>query len=51
MILEEKIKIAKVWHIDNNELKGCNKKIVTINYNGIEIAILKQEKNWSTQIF
>ena len=49
MILEEKIKIAKVWHIDNNELKCCNKKIVIINYKDIEIAILKQEKNWSTQ--
>lgn len=49
MILEEKIKIAKVWHIDNNELKCCNKKIAIINYKDIEIAILKQEKNWSTQ--
>ncbi len=49
MILEEKIKIAKVWHIDNNELKCCNKKIAIINYKDVEIAILKQEKNWSTQ--
>lgn len=49
--MNEQTKIAKVWHIDNNELKCCNKKIITTTYNGIEIAILKQERNWSTQEF
>lgn len=49
--MNEQTKIAKVWHIDNNELKCCNKKIVTTTYNDIEIAILKHEKSWETQDF
>ena len=42
--MNEQTKIAKVWHIDNNELKCCNKKIITTTYNGIEIAILSKKE-------
>ena len=45
----EQTKIAKVWHIDNNELACKNKKIITINFNDLEIAILQSEKDFPIQ--
>ena len=44
-------KTAKVWHIKNNELCCKNKKISTINYNDIEIAILNEEREYYVQEF
>lgn len=44
-------KIAKVWNIRENELNCSNKRIVTINYNDVEIAILKEEQNYAVQEF
>lgn len=49
MIVQEKT--AKVWHIKNNELCCKNKKISTINYNDIEIAILNEERECYVQEF
>lgn len=49
MIVQEKT--AKVWHIKNNELCCKNKKISTINYNDIEIAILNEERECFVQEF
>ena len=47
----EQTKIAKVWHIENNELTCKNKKVVSINFNDIEISILKEEKDFYAQDF
>ena len=47
----EQNKIAKVWHISDNELKYSNKKITTINYNDTEISILKEEREYDIQEF
>lgn len=47
----EQTKIAKVWHIQNNELKYSNKKVVTSMYNGVEIATLKEDRNYDVQQF
>ena len=44
-------KIAKVWSIRRNELTYSNKRVVTINYNDVEIAILKEEQNYAVQEF
>ena len=49
MVIQEKT--AKVWHIKNNELCCKNKKISTINYNDIEIAILNEEREYYVQEF
>lgn len=49
MVVQEKT--AKVWHIKNNELCCKNKKISTINYNDIEIAILNEERECYVQEF
>lgn len=49
--MQEQTKIAKVWHIYNNELTCKNKKITTINFNDLEIAILKEEKDFYVQEF
>lgn len=43
----EKNEIAKVWYIENNELKNGNKIICKTNYKGREIAVLKSGKNFS----
>ncbi len=47
----EQIKIAKVWHISNNELKCSNKKVSISTYNNVEIATLKEERNYDVQEF
>ncbi len=44
-------KIAKVWNIRGNELNCSNKKVATINYNDVEIAILKKEQEYEVQEF
>ena len=49
--MQEQTKIAKVWHIENNELTCKNKKVVSINFNDIEISILKEEKDFYAQDF
>lgn len=49
--MEEQIKIAKVWHIDNNELTCKNKKVVLSRYNNVEIATLKEERDYDVQEF
>ena len=47
----EQIKIARVWHILNNELKCSNKKVSISTYNNVEIATLKEERNYDIQEF
>lgn len=47
----EQTKIAKVWHIENNELTCKNKKVISINFNNIEISILKEEREFYAQDF
>ena len=47
----EQIKIARVWHISNNELKCSNKKVSINTYNNVEIATLKEERNYDIQEF
>ena len=47
----QETKIARVWHIENNELTCKNKKVVSINFNDIEISILKEEKDFYAQDF
>ena len=47
----EQIKIARVWHISNNELKCSNKKVSISTYNNVEIATLKEERNYDIQEF
>lgn len=42
----EKNEIAKVWYIENNQLKNSNKRICKTYYRGQEIAILKSKRNW-----
>ena len=49
--LQEQTKIAKVWHIENNELTCKNKKVISINFNDIEISILKEEREFYAQDF
>lgn len=49
--MKENIKIAKVWHICNNELKCSNKKVATTTYNNVEIATLKEDRNYEVQQF
>lgn len=49
--MKEETKIAKVWHIENNELTCKNKKVISINFNDIEISILKGEKEFYAQDF
>jgi len=49
--LQEQTKIAKVWHIENNELACKNKKVISINFNDIEISILKEEREFYAQDF
>lgn len=49
--MEEKNRIANVWYIENNQLKHSSKIITTINYNDMEISILKSEKYYSVQEF
>ena len=41
----EQNNIETVWLIKNNELKKSNKIVSKINYNGTEVAVLKQEKD------
>lgn len=41
----EQNNIETVWLIENNELKRANKVVSKINYNGTEIAVLKQERD------
>ena len=38
--------IASVWYIDGNNLKHSNKVIVRLNYNGLDIAVLKEDLNY-----
>ena len=49
--MQEQTKIAKVWHIENNELACKNKKVISINFNDIEISILKEEREFYAQDF
>lgn len=49
--MQEETRIAKVWHIENNELTCKNKKVISINYNDIEISILKEEREFYAQDF
>ena len=49
--MQEQTKIAKVWHIENNELTCKNKKVISINFNDIEISILKEEREFYAQDF
>lgn len=49
--MQGQTKIAKVWYIENNELTCKNKKIISINFNDIEISILKEEKDFYAQDF
>lgn len=49
--MQEQIKIAKVWHIENNELTCKNKKVVLSTYNDVEIATLKEERDYDVQEF
>ncbi len=49
--MQEQIKIAKVWHIENNELTCKNKKVVLSTYNDVEIATLKEERYYDVQEF
>lgn len=49
--MQEQTKIAKVWHIENNELTCKNKKVISINFNDIEISILKKEREFYAQDF
>ena len=49
--MQEQTKIAKVWHIENNELANKNKKVISINFNDIEISILKEEREFYAQDF
>ena len=39
----EQINIETVWLIEDNELKKANKRVAKVNYNGMEIAVLKTE--------
>lgn len=43
--------IASVWYIDGNNLKHSNKVIVRLNYNGLDIAVLKEDLNYNYQEF
>ena len=47
----EKNKIEKVWFIEDNQLKNSNKIVSKIEYNGIEIPVLKTEMNCYSQDF
>ena len=49
--MKEETKIAKVWHIYRNELKCSNKKVVLATYNNVEIATLKEERDYDVQEF
>ena len=40
---------AGVWYINGNDLKHSNKIIVKLNYNGIDIAVLKEDLDYSYQ--
>lgn len=42
----EQNKIAEVWYVENNELKHGNKVISKIDYDGMEVAILKSKKKY-----
>ena len=42
----EQNKIAKVWCIENNDLKYGNKVISKIDYDGLEIAVLKSKRKY-----
>ena len=39
----EKTNLETVWLIEDNELKKANKRVAKVNYNGMEIAVLKTE--------
>lgn len=39
----EQTNIETVWLIEDNELKKANKRVAKVNYNGMEIAVLKTE--------
>ena len=41
-----KNEIANVWCIEDNKLVNKNKVISKINYDGLEVAILKSKQNW-----
>lgn len=41
----EQNNIETVWLIEDNELKKANKVVSKINYNGTEIAVLKQDRD------
>lgn len=47
----EKNEIEKVWIIEDNKLKKANKIVSKINYNGIEIPVLKIERDGFCQDF
>lgn len=49
--MEEQTKIARVWHIENNELTCKNKKVVLSTYNDVDIATLKEERDYDVQEF
>ena len=40
---------AGVWYINGNDLKHSNKIIVKLNYNGVDIAVLKEDLDYSYQ--
>lgn len=42
---------ASVWHIEDNDLKHCNKIISKVNYKGFEVAVLKQDLDLEYQEF
>ena len=43
--MTEQNNIETVWLVEDNELKKTNKIVSKINYNGTEVAVLKQEKD------
>lgn len=40
---------AGVWYINGNDLRHSNKIIVKLNYNGVDIAVLKEDLDYSYQ--
>lgn len=44
--MKEQNKIAEVWCIENNDLKHGNKVISKIDYDGLEIAVLKSKRKY-----
>ena len=42
---------ARVWYLNGNDLKHSNKIIVKVNYNGLDIAVLKEKLDNNYQEF